>query len=160
MSQPPRTTIYFTTTAAYYNIAIPSPFPSPTTPPAPRTATSSPSTIWRGLSFVTLFISEPAHDKTYNNICLFRNEPDRPIRPLNMARLSFIHHWITGDVRRHIRSAKSLIRLRGCAGWSETSLVAQVLLYVLSCMGSLNFCYHSIQMHHIYRGTYTIYYIA
>ena len=33
-------------------------------------------------------------------------------------------------------SAKTQIRLRGCAGWSESSLVAQILLEVLSCAGS------------------------
>ena len=36
-----------------------------------------------------------------------------------------------------MRSAKTLIRLRGCAGWSESSRVAQVLLKVLSCAASL-----------------------
>ena len=36
-----------------------------------------------------------------------------------------------------MRSAKILISLRGCAGWSESSLVSQVLKYVLSCTGSL-----------------------
>ena len=33
-------------------------------------------------------------------------------------------------------TAKTLIRLGGCPGWSESSLAAQVILLVLSCGGS------------------------
>ena len=39
---------------------------------------------------------------------------------------SFIPVWIARRHRMHIWSAKTLIRLRGCAIWSESSLVAQV----------------------------------
>ena len=39
-----------------------------------------------------------------------------------------------------MRSQTTLIRLRGCPGWSESSLVVQVILKVLSCAGSYVFC--------------------
>ena len=35
-----------------------------------------------------------------------------------------------------MRTAKTLIRLGGCPGWSESSLDAQAILLVLSCRGS------------------------
>ena len=37
-----------------------------------------------------------------------------------------------------MRTAKTLIRLGGCLGWSESSLGAQVILLVLSCGGSFD----------------------
>ena len=37
------------------------------------------------------------------------------------------------------RTAKTLIRLGGCPGWSESSLGTHAILSVLSCGGSLNF---------------------
>ena len=37
------------------------------------------------------------------------------------------------------RTAKTLIRLGGCPGWSESSLGAHVILFVLSCCGSFDF---------------------
>ena len=40
---------------------------------------------------------------------------------------SFISLWISWSCRRHMQSGKSLVRLCGCAGWSESSLIAQVL---------------------------------
>ena len=47
------------------------------------------------------------------------------------SHLSFFR-WPEG-CKRHVQSVKTLIRLHGYAGWSETSLVAQVFLKVLSC---------------------------
>ena len=35
-----------------------------------------------------------------------------------------------------MRTAKALIRLGGCPGWSDSLLVAHAILYVLSCAGS------------------------
>ena len=37
------------------------------------------------------------------------------------------------------RTAKTLMRLCGCPGWSETSLDVRVILFVLSCSGSYFF---------------------
>ena len=34
-------------------------------------------------------------------------------------------------------TAKTLIRLSGCPGWSESSLSAQAILFILSCCGSI-----------------------
>ena len=43
-----------------------------------------------------------------------------------------------------MRTAKTLIRLGGCSGWSESSLGAHVILLFLLCCGSnLLFCYFS-----------------
>ena len=44
--------------------------------------------------------------------------------------------WVAWGCKGHLRSATTLIRLRGCADWSASSLVAQVLLQVLPCAGS------------------------
>ena len=38
-----------------------------------------------------------------------------------------------------MRTAKTLNRLGGCPGWSESSLDAEVILLVLSCVGSFTF---------------------
>ena len=42
-------------------------------------------------------------------------------------------HWLPTE-----RTAKTLIRLGGCPGWSESSLGAHVILLVLSCGGSFD----------------------
>ena len=39
-----------------------------------------------------------------------------------------------------MRTAKTLIRLGGCPGWSESSLGAHTILLVLSRCGSVHFC--------------------
>ena len=45
-----------------------------------------------------------------------------------------------------MRTVKALIRLGGCPGWSESSLWAQVILFVLSCTGS-NMSWSRIKWH-------------
>ena len=39
-----------------------------------------------------------------------------------------------------MRTAKTLVRLGGCPGWSESSVGACATLLVLSCCGSFGFC--------------------
>ena len=46
------------------------------------------------------------------------------------------YHNIHRKVKRFKRLAKALIRLRVCAGWSESSLVAHITLLEISCRGS------------------------
>ena len=44
--------------------------------------------------------------------------------------------WVAKNPRIFMWTAKTLIRLGGCPGWSESSMGAQVILSVLSCCGS------------------------
>ena len=89
---------------------------------------------WRLLGRVSSFCTkyEPAHDKTYNKTFVTRKDSDQPIYIyIYIPSRTTVLVYSSGQswcCSRHIRSAKTLIRLRGCAGWSESSLVAQVLL--------------------------------
>ena len=72
--------------------------------------------------------TETVHDKTYNKTCVTSKDFDQPVHPPSMARVlcnpSLDNPVAVESCRRHMRSAKTQIRLRGCAGWSESSLVA------------------------------------
>ena len=46
-----------------------------------------------------------------------------------------------------MRTAKTLIRLGGCPGWSESSLGAHVILLVLSCGGSNRKCFCCVNVY-------------
>ena len=65
------------------------------------------------------------------------------IRPLSQSTaqsdqsLRCLHEEALGPWLPIIRTAKTLIRLGGCPGWSESLLGAQVVLLVLSCGGSI-----------------------
>ena len=55
-----------------------------------------------------------------------------------------------------MRSAKTLIRLRGCAGRSEVSLIAHVLL-ALSCAGSYDGCTQNAALVFLQRSKNNVY---
>ena len=81
---------------------------------------------------------EPAHDKTNKMACAPSEDSDQPGHPPSLISL---HCALNGLLRIQaffIRTAKSLIRLGGCPGWSESSLGEHTILLVLSCAGS--FC--------------------
>ena len=49
--------------------------------------------------------------------------------------------WVAIKIRSFLtRTAKTLVRLGGCPGWSESSLGAHAILLVLSCAGSYRRC--------------------
>ena len=53
---------------------------------------------------------------------------------------------LSGSLRTQgffMRTAKTLIRLGGCPGWSKSSLGAHATLFVLSCGGSFSTCFVS-----------------
>ena len=67
-------------------------------------------------------------DKTNKMACAPREDSDQNLR---------CPHEETFGLEFPIeRTAKTLIRLGGCPGWSESSLGEQVILLVLSCCGS------------------------
>ena len=70
---------------------------------------------------------EPAHDETYNKTCVTNKDSDQPVHPPGMARVL---------VYPSLDRLEIIEGTYGCAGWSESSLVAKVLLKILSCAGS------------------------
>ena len=85
--------------------------------------------------------SEPSHDKT--NKMTYAPSEDwsawasiQSDQSLRCPHEEALGPWLPIECQ-----AKTLIRLRSCAGWSESSLGTQVILLVLSCCGSfLTYC--------------------
>ena len=76
---------------------------------------------------------ETKHDKTNTIACALSEDSDQPVHPP-------IRCALNGKLRTQsffMRTAKNLIRLGGCPGWSESLLGARVILLVLSCCGYL-----------------------
>ena len=57
------------------------------------------------------------------------------IRPVR-SESSLCAQWVAKDPCFFMRTAKALIRLGGCLGWSESSLGAHAILLILSWCGS------------------------
>ena len=76
-------------------------------------------------------------------LCPVKTQISLGIRPFLMrffaVRLNFAHSEDSGQ-----RTLKTLDRLGGRQGWSETSLGAQVILLVLLCFGSLHILYFGL----------------
>ena len=60
------------------------------------------------------------------------------------TRLRYMSHRTTKPTKLHVRPAKTLIRLGGCPGLSESSTGAHVSLLVLSCGGSYHVAWNQI----------------
>ena len=69
---------------------------------------------------------ELPHDKTNKMTCAPSEDSDQP------------GHLLCKTNKMTVHTVKSLIRLSGCPGWSESMLDAHVSLLVLSCGGSFN----------------------
>ena len=80
------------------------------------------------VGFVMSWLSESAQDKTYNKTCVTSKDRSAciSIQYYNGSRLSFFRR--PGCCRRYMRSAKTLIRLHRCAGWSEFALIASLIV--------------------------------
>ena len=94
--------------------------------------------LWR----LGKFTFDPQHDKTNKMICAPSDDSDQPGHPPSMISL---HCALNGKLRTHgffMRTAKIMIRLGRCPGWSESSLGAHVILLVLLYAGS----FHSIKV--------------
>ena len=89
------------------------------------------------------FFYEPPHDKTNKMTCAQRRfrsawaSAHLASLPPSLISLRCLHEEALGHWLPIIRTAKTLIRLGGCPGWSESLLGAQVVLLVLSCGGSI-----------------------
>ena len=81
----------------------------------------------RTCRFVGFFMCLPVHDKTYNKTCVTSKDSVQPVHLPGMIRLGL------SLCRRNMRLAKTLVRLRGCAGWSESSLVARLIVGFVVC---------------------------
>ena len=62
----------------------------------------------------------PSHNKTHYKTCVNSKDSDHPVHPTSKARVLV---YLSLDILEAVEST----------GWSESSLVAQVLLKVLSC---------------------------
>ena len=78
---------------------------------------------------------EPPHDKTNKMICVSSEDSNQPGHPPSLI-ICCPHEESLGPWLSTERTAKTLTRLGSCPGWSESSLGAQVILFVLSCCGS------------------------
>ena len=73
-------------------------------------------------------LNEPAHEKTYNKTFVISKYSDQPVHPPSMARV-IVHLFLDSlEAVQGTCNQQSLIRLHECAGRSEFSLVAKVLL--------------------------------
>ena len=84
--------------------------------------------------YLKKYIIEPPHDKTNEMACAPNENSDQPGHPPSLIRVFAVRMkkpWLPIE-----RTAKTLIRLGGCPGWSESSLGATFILLVLSCRGS------------------------
>ena len=67
--------------------------------------------------------------------CASSEDSDQAGHPTSQISLRCPREERLGSLLSFERRAKTLIRLGGCPGWSESSLGAQVILLVLSCGG-------------------------
>ena len=79
--------------------------------------------------------SEPQHDKTNNTACA-------PSKVSNHQSL-LCAQQVAKDKSFFMQTAKTLIRLGGCPGWSESSLGTHAILLALSCKGSFINLFHT-----------------
>ena len=106
-------------------------------------------------------------DKTNKMTYAPREDSDQPGHPSVWSESSLSAWRNLGTLATIECTAKTLIRLGGCPGWSESSLGAKVILLVLSCDGSYhawiflnllssfkgNFKWHQIKLCMIYLTT-------
>ena len=91
-------------------------------------------------SHTALFINEPQHDKTYRVACAPSEDSDQPGYPPSLIRVFAVRMkeaWVHSYPLSTEQRAKTLIRLGGCPGWSESSLGAHAIVLVLLWGGSI-----------------------
>ena len=85
-----------------------------------------PDHLQADIDFLTRSPLEPNHDKTYKMACASSEDSDQPGHPPSLIRGFAVHMkkpWVLSYPFE--RTVKTLIRLGGCPGWSESSLGAQ-----------------------------------
>ena len=75
-----------------------------------------------------LLQKEPAHGKTYNKTCFTSKDLDQPVHQPSMSRVLVYPSLDSLEAVEGACDQQRLRRLRGCTEWSESSLVAHVLL--------------------------------
>ena len=78
-----------------------------------------------------LKLNEPPHDKTNKMACVPSENLDQPVHLPSLISLRCPHEESFGPLLPTERTAKTLIRLGGCPGWSESLLGAPAILLVL-----------------------------
>ena len=97
---------------------------------------------------------EPRHDKTIKMICAPSEDSDQPGHPPSLISQHCPPEAKVGPKLPIERTAKTLIRLGGCPGWSESSLGTKVILFVFSWGGSKCFFLESTYAAHIHFITF------
>ena len=78
-------------------------------------------------------VTVPQYDKTNKMSCAHSEDSDEPVHLRSLISLFFLcAQWVAKDPSFFMWTAKTLIRLGGCAGCTESSLDAQVFLLVFS----------------------------
>ena len=101
--------------------------------------------LWSGFNMKI----DPRLDKTNKMICAPSEDSDQPGHPQRCSLEAKLGPKLPID-----RTAKTLIRLGGCPGWSESSLGTKVILLGLSWGGSKCFFFQSIYAAHIHFITF------
>ena len=90
-------------------------------------------------------IHEPPHDKTNKMTCAQRRLRSACVSAQSDQSRHCPNEEALGPWLPSERTAKTLIRLGGCPGWSESSLGAHAILLVLSWGSSLYFCAYAFE---------------
>ena len=75
--------------------------------------------------------------------CAPSEDSDQPGHPPSLIRVFAVRLRTRAFF---MQTAKTLIRLGGCPGWSESTLGAHAILLVLSCRGSFSLCLQYVAM--------------
>ena len=102
-----------------------------------QTVWMSKGTFYNDGALLYLFLQEnlfePAHNKTDKKIFVTSKDSDQPVHSPSMARV--LVYPSLDSCRRHMQSAKTLIRLHQCAGFAgHTSLIIGFVVCWLVCL--------------------------
>ena len=83
------------------------------------------------LSWETVTSYKPVSRIRYKVVCTYSEDSNRSVHPHSLVSLNFppreaLDSWLSIE-----RPSKTLIRLRGCAGWSESSMGSHAYFYLL-----------------------------
>ena len=100
-------------------------------PPHPRVTTKADQRAWYP-PIPQITTDEPPHDKTYKITFAPSEDSDQPGHSPSLISLHWQHDEALSPKLLIKHTAKTLIRLGGCPGWSESSLGTQIILLDLS----------------------------
>ena len=77
-------------------------------------------------------LEQKSRDKTFpRRLQVLPANSDQPVHPISQIRVFAWTLWASKDPSHFRRTVHTLIKLRGCAGWSESSLGAHAILNLL-----------------------------